>query len=273
MDLSAAIDKVATLAKGAVARISHVDFDDGRYVIDQQAGTVTRITEKPRVNIVKGLTSIDALIEWCKQIGSTKAGYGDVVISSDNTKNSYARFPSCALESERSFASVVFFQAFVPKNPMGLVEFLAWLDSIYNGMSNETRTEVDKACAYITTSSVQNLEIAQTGAVMTVRNTKENRPNLNMPKRITARLPFGDAAFVTPMTFALTITVSDKGVFSAVAELVEFELTDDGSVTGPRIRFVEWAKARLKAALEGAVTVGDDAVTVADGGVVWSIMS
>lgn len=75
------------------------------------------------------------------------------------------------------------------------------------------------------------------------------------------------------MTFALTITVSDKGVFSAVAELVEFELTDDGSVTGPRIRFVEWAKARLKAALEGAVTVGDDAVTVADGGVVWSIMS
>lgn len=244
-----AIDAIAKLTKDTVKRVEIINLVDGTYKIDQESGALERVIETPRTRANK-LGDIASLRAWC----ATEPG-GDVTIGRYGATRAHT--PAKALEHERSKAQVDFFDAFIPKQAMGLRALIAWLDLIRPGLTPKDADAIDNCMKAVTVTDGSSATVTQTGAAITVRaetgkGLSTERP---FPKRFTATIPFGDPSFVTAVTFSATLESRGSELVATMA-VDELELAADGTATGPRARFVAWARDQL-AGLDGwTVMVG-----------------
>ena len=244
-----AIDAIAKLTKDTVKRVEMIKLADGDYRIDQTTGTLDRVLESPRTRSNK-LGDIASLRAWC----ATESG-GDVTIG--RTGATFAKTPSKALDHERSKAQVEFFDGFIPKAPMKLREFIAWLDLIRPGIAKSDAEAIDACMRAVTIVDGSSATVTQTGAAISVKaeagkGMSTERP---FPKRFVATIPFGDVNFVTPVGFSATLSVHSSELIATIA-IDELELGADGTATGPRARYAAWARDQL-AGLDGwTVMVG-----------------
>jgi len=244
-----AIDAIAKLTKDAVKRVELIKLADGDYKIDQATGTLDRVLAAPQTRTVK-LGDIASLRAWC----ATEPG-GDIVIG--RTGATFAKTPSKALDHERSKAQVDFFDDFIPKAPMNLRELIAWLDLIRPGIDKADVDAIDACMRAVTIADGSSATVTQTGAAITVRaeSGKGMSTERPFPKRFVATIPFGDPSFVTPVGFSATLVVHGSELIATLA-IDELELGADGTATGPRARYVEWARDQF-AGLDGwTVMVG-----------------
>lgn len=245
MDIAEAISKVAQLAEGKRKRVEFVDLPDGKYKVDQDTGEIEKVYLTTATRSKASLANIDSLIVWASTMNDPDE-QGDIVIGRFGPTR--ARFPAIDLPCDQSHAEVVFFDGFIPKPKMNAREFIAWLDLVRPGLDPKDAVVIDKCMSSITTGTSASQTVVQNGAAIVVK-TEATRgqmaPADPFPKRITIKAPFGDPSFVTPLTFSMTLESTEKNDLVVYAVLDEMELVD-GAVTGPRIRYVEWAVEKLK---------------------------
>lgn len=244
-----AIDTIAKLAHSAQKRVEIADIPGRKVAIDQQTGEIATLYETPARRAAQ-LGDIGSLRDWCA-VEKT----GEIIIG--RTVRTCARTPAKALDHEQSQALVTFFDAFIPKGPMKLREFIAWLDLIRPGLDPKDAEAIDACMRAVTVTEGSSATVTQTGAAIAVKaeagkGMSTERP---FPKRFTATIPFGDPGFVTPVTFSATLSVHGSELIAALA-VDEFELTPDGSATGPRARFAAWARDQLTGLDGWVVMVG-----------------
>lgn len=239
-----AIEVIAKLASDRQKRIEFHDLPDRKVAVDQQAGTREDVYTNPRTFAKASLADLASLRAWCE---SAKAD-GEVIIG--RRVGTSALTPRIAHASERSTAGVPFFDAFIPKGTKNIRAFIAWVDLIRPGLTPKDASDIDACLALVTVADVSKSTVTQTGAaiVVQIEQGKKVLAERPFPKRITARIPFGDPSFVTPVTFSLTL---DANGIDLVVHIDIDELEFNGDVaTGPRDRFVEWARAQF-AGLDG----------------------
>lgn len=239
-----AIDTIAALSFARKPRLEVVEVPGKKVLLDQQSGEVGTLYTAPETRGGLVLGDLKSLCDWCGSFPGDLTGSGDIVISRKGT--TFAITPRIGREHERSKANVPFYDAFLPKGPMSLRAFIAWIDLIRPGLDPKDAEAIDACLRAVTVAEGAQSTVTQTGAAIavkteTARGVSTERP---FPKRITAAIPFGDPAFVTPVRFSLTLESRGTELI-AHAVVDELELGDLGETNGPRDRFVSWARDLL----------------------------
>lgn len=235
-----AIDTIAKLAEARKARVEFVDIPGEKLAVDQTTGELATIYETPPTRTAK-LGDLLSLRAWCE---AEPGAEGEIVIG--RTGHTSAESPAKALDHQRSRAQVDFFDAFIPKQPMKLGGFIAWLDLIRPGIAPADAEQIDACMRAVTVAEGSSATVTQTGASISVKaesgkGLSTERP---FPKRFAAVIPFGDPSFVTRVGFSATLAVHGSELIATIA-VDELELAADGTATGPRARFVAWARDLL----------------------------
>lgn len=233
--LEEAITKVASLAIATVPKNTTQKLPGGVYSFNVETGEAKLLVADPVVRRPCKLGDLVSLRTWCE------GASGDLIIG--RRGQTIAVTPARALAQDRSEASVPFFDAFVPKAPMSLRAFTAWIDLLRPGLNPDDARAIDMCLQVVTVAEGQSQTVTQTGAAISVKfeGSKGLSSERPFPKRITALVPFGDPSFVTAVTFSLTLETKGTEIL-ATAAVDELELGPDSSVNGPRDRFVAWAR-------------------------------
>lgn len=179
---------------------------------------------------------IASVIAWAKAFDLNGGpGEGEVRLSRAGVTGAvYPRHLADCFSRER--VTKPFYDEHIPKAAMGYSAFRTWLDQLGDGLDD--REALDASLSSVSASEGSELTVMRHGAFTSVTAGSKKAPTAagQIPRRIKALIPFGDPAFVTPVTFLLSVTVGAGGLVFAVEHL-----RSDGALDA----WLEWARDEL----------------------------
>jgi len=243
------IDKLLEPKREAKLEVKGLDF-----VYDDAAKGYKFVQEKDlcRHAPVVRLLDCKSLVHWCKAIGGPNEDVeepviplGQVVISRE--EDTVAQTPIFAQpHCSRECAHKVFFMGFLPnekfEEKMGFEDMLAWIDLL--GDDLDDAENIQTALKSVSAIGSVGTTIEQDGAVILFKGVAENgvKFSARMPKRLQAKIPFGDPACVLDVEFSMQIKVENGGVSFKLRHLVS-----DGAFD----KYAAWMSKELEALPEG----------------------
>lgn len=240
IDLAESIREVSGLVKAGAKKVERVEARDRVFLVNHESGTIEEVlprledlSERP---VAAKVLDVESLADWARAFGPSSRGE----LHLNRRGDSVAYFPRMAKPYEqRSICQRPFFRDFLPSGQwVELEEFQGWLDKVRPGMSGETRDLVDLAFGSVSATSSQVVEMQVDGAVIQVDVKAGDKigGKRQLPRHITALVPFGDPALRLHCRFIISARIKDGKV--------HFRATHDEQ-DGAFEAWVQWARQRL----------------------------
>lgn len=243
------IDKLLEPRREPKLEVKGLDF-----VYDDAAKAYKFVQEKDLQRHAPDVLLLDckSLVAWCEAIGGPNEDLaepvnplGQVVISRAN--ETVAQTPIFVLpHAGREVAHKLFFKGFLPgekfEATMGFEEMLAWIDLLGDDLDDSEN--IQSALKSVSAIGSAGTTIEQDGAVILFKGVAENgvKFSTRMPKRLSAKIPFGDPECVLDVDFGLQVKVENGAVSFRLRHLVS-----DGAFD----KYAAWMRAQLAALPEG----------------------
>lgn len=247
--LSNFVKSIADIAAKQVDGLKEVKLGDRTLVLRRSDGAIVA-EHKPKAETwapTFRLLDTASLLQWVKDIAPEP---GVILVSRTDPAHAYAG-PIYGNPDGPRVATKAFYADFLPAPRMVADAWLEWWDRISYTVPTDVKDRVNTAVSSIGAVSGKAVTVNQSGAMIAVQINSENgvKTAAPLPKRIIARIPFGDPDFVTEVCFALRVGVeNDKVMFQTNVDQA-FEGTD------PFGKYQSWVCEQLKPAVEIGWTV------------------
>lgn len=246
--LSNFVKSIADIAAKQVDLLKEVKLGDRTLVLRRTDGAIVA-EHQPKAEHWKpafNLLDTASLLQWTQNIAPEP---GMILVSRTDPARAYAG-PIYGNPDVRH-ASKAFYADFLPSPRMFADAWLDWWDRISYTVPNDVKDRVNTAVSSIGAVSGKAVTVNQSGAMIAVQINSENgvKTAAPLPKRIIARIPFGDPNHTTEVCFVLRVGVeNDKVVFQTNVDQA-FEGMD------PYGKYQSWVCEQLKPAVESGWTV------------------
>ncbi|MFH1568503.1 MAG: hypothetical protein ABIL09_10950 [Gemmatimonadota bacterium] len=190
----------------------------------------------PRLQHVSHILNIQSLLRWTMGCPDSD---GQILLSRrDDTEATSPRL--APKNGVRNTARKMFFRDYLPPaGVMGYVSFLSWIDRLGDRLQHYE--EIHQAMAQASVMVDSGATLRQTGAVIQFQAESKQQVSAPIPRRLSARIPFGDPGFETDVSWLLSASADKKGSdIRVVAELLGQAAQE---------AYAAWALARLDDAL------------------------
>lgn len=243
-NIAEGVRAIAELAQKERKTVEKIEARDRVFIANQASGEVKEVDPRredvaPHLEDVK-VVRIRSMMDWAAAFPPEVVG--EVRLSRKGESSAVA--PRFKLAHERREAiTKPFFGEFLPSGEWWNLEtFLAWIDRIRPGMTDETRELVDVAFGAVSATTAQVVELSVDGAVINaeVRAGEKFVGKRPLPRSIVSRVPFGDPEHAYDTRFIVSARIKDGAVaFRAVHD------PNDGAYDA----WVGWAEGALRETL------------------------